>query len=311
MRLPILIITLLLLIPAAATAQLPTPRGLGIPGLGLPTTDPQPVKEPAAGDSPQPRPRQNPEHRYRGTYSESVSRELFRACDGNSDDRLDVLETVDAFDLLPSPKDHEGYARFDVDRDGYVTWPEFDQRVRKGLEDGGSFRVRTARSFTMPEASPAKSTPLKQFLRTFDTDGDGELSAGEIRLLLEKSGMPPTLQGPLVALDLDGSGTVSEVELAPWFQSLPIASLAGSAGVSPLPQPWFAGDRNKDGAIDLEELRSVLRSLDPDLLRWDQQLLSGLDTDKDRELSAAELQPKPTTPPAPQRPTAPKQAPTR
>lgn len=285
----LLCLTALPVLLNAATGQTPAPAlpggsasADGLAGAGSPTNEGRAAPQPA----------RNPEQQYRGAYSESISRELFRACDGNSDDQLDVLETVDAFDLLPSPRDHEGYARFDVDRDGFVTWPEFDQRFRKGLQDGGSFRVRTARSFFMPQASPVKMTPLKQFLRTFDTDGDETLSPDEIRKLLETSGMPPTLHGPLVALDMDASGTVSEIELAPWFQSLPIGTLGGSVGISPLPQPWFSGDDDKDGVIDLGELRSVLRSLDPNLLRWASQLHAKLDADQDGKLSAAELQPQ-------------------
>lgn len=232
------------------------------------------------------------ERRYRGAYSESVSRELFRACDSNSDDRLDVLETVDAFDLLPSPRDHQGYARFDSDRDGFVTWPEFDQRFRKGIEAGGTFRVRTSRPFTMPEAPPQKATPLQQFLRTFDADGDGALSPDEIQKLLTATGLPMALATPLLASDLDSSGTISEAELAPWFQSLPLAGLTQATGISPLPRPWFDGDKDKDGSIDLEELRSVLRTLDPDLLRWAAALMQRLDANQDQKLSPAELQPK-------------------
>ena len=49
--------------------------------------------------------------------------------------------------------------------------------------------------------------------------------------------------------------------------------------------------RDKDGAIDLEELRSVLRTLDPDLLRWAAALMKRLDANQDGKLSSAELQP--------------------
>ena len=259
-----------LLLSSAAAAQVPQPL---TPGMGDPSL----------------RPRLGEVRRYRGAYSESVSRELFRGCDGNSDDRLDVLETVDAFDLLPSPRDHDGYARFDTDRDGFVTWPEFDQRFRKGLEVGGGFRVRTVRRLTMPEAPPQKATPLQEFIKTFDKNGDGSLSPDEIQKLLETAGMPPTLAAPMARLDLDGSGSVSEVELAPWFESLPIAALVKSTGISPLPQPWFEGDRDKDGAIDADELRAVLRALDPGLLRWTKKLFAKLDANADGKLDPKEL----------------------
>ena len=207
-----------------------------------------------------------------------------------------MLETVDAFDLLPSPRDHQGYARFDADRDGYVTWPEFDQRFRKGIEAGGTFRVRTSRPFTMPEAPPQKATPLQQFLRTFDANGDGALSPSEIQKLLTATGLPAALATPLLASDLDGSGTISETELAPWCQSLPLSGLTQATGISPLPRPWFDGDKDKDGSIDLEELRGVLRMLDPDLLRWAAALMQRLDANQDKKLSPAELQPPPAEP---------------
>ena len=101
--------------------------------------------------------------------------------------------------------------------------------------------------------------------------------------------MPPTLAAPMARLDLDGSGSVSEVELAPWFESLPIAALVKSTGISPLPQPWFEGDRDKDGAIDADELREVLRALDPGLLRWTKKLFAKLDANADDKLDPKEL----------------------
>lgn len=274
----------LALLTTTLAAQAPSP-------LPIPLPVPKPTTDGAAAAAPQDAPPPLEARRYRGTYSESVSRELFGACDGNGDDRLDVLEAVDAFDLLPSPRDHKGYARFDPDRDGFVTWPEFDQRFRKSLETTGGFRIRTRRAFSMPEAPPQKATALQKFLRAFDQDGDGELSPGEVQKMLSATGLPVTLAAPLMATDIDASGSISEAELAPWFQSLPLNQLPQVAGASTLPRPWFDGDADKDGAIDLDELRSVLQTLDPGLLRWARELFQRLDLDGDGALRADELQP--------------------
>ncbi len=247
----------------------------------------------AVGQAPAPEPAQvdpqRQERRYQGSYSESVSRDLFRACDEDSDDRLDLFEVVDAFEAVRTAGDHAGFARFDADRDGFVSWPEFDMRFRSSLASTGGFRVRTVRSFTMPDTPPQKETPLRQFLRTFDADGDGSLSPTEIQTLLVGSGLPAALSATLMASDLDGSGSIDEAELAPWFQALPLAALGVSSAPSPLPQPWSGGDEDKNGVIDARELQTVLRALDPGLLRWSAELFARLDADTDGNLTTKEL----------------------
>ena len=250
------------------------------------------------------------ERRYQGSYSEPVSRELFAACDLDGDDHLDVLEATDSFDSLRSPRDVDGYARFDVDRDGFIDWPEFDARFRRGIENGGTFRVRTRRMLspsTIP-APPLPPTPLRRFLQLHDTDRDGGLSGAEIDKLLEVSGLPPTLAVQLRLLDLNGSGSIDETELAPWFELLPPAVRAGgnladptATPATPLPPPWFAADKDGDGKIDGVELRSVLLRMDPLLARWDMALFGKLDRDRDNALPAADL-PLPAPPPRDGRP---------
>ncbi|MGK0301255.1 MAG: hypothetical protein ACI89X_002131, partial [Planctomycetota bacterium] len=90
------------LLARPAMAQAPP----SVPPQGEPQAAPAipiPLPEPAQID---PKPRS--QGRYQGPYDESTSRELFRACDDNSDDRLDVFESADCFDVLPSPRDLKG-----------------------------------------------------------------------------------------------------------------------------------------------------------------------------------------------------------
>tara|TARA_R110002072_G_scaffold46591_10_gene129051 strand:+ start:25376 stop:26368 length:993 start_codon:yes stop_codon:yes gene_type:complete len=262
----------------------------------FPTGTPPQVQPAAPSSVPLPEPAQvepkpHGEGRYQGSYSESTSRELFRACDGNSDDRLDVFEAADCFDVLPSPRDLEGFARIDTDRDGFVTWPEFDQRFRRGLENGGTFTVRTVRPFVMPEPPPQPLTPLQKFIRLYDKDGDGGLSQTEIIDLLKATGLPEIVATVLMQSDLDKSGKVEEAELAPWHARLPKPADTGkSEQKAGLTQPWLDADGNLDEAIDATELTLLLRRLDPGLLRWTKNLLAALDTDKDGKLSVKELQ---------------------
>lgn len=259
--------------------------------LATPAVAQFPLPEPAQVN---PRPVQKPgreELSYQGGYSKSRSHELFRACDANSDDRLNIFETTEAFDALLSAKDHRGFARFDTDRDGYVTWPEFDQRFRKGLEDGGTFRIRTSRPFALPDPPPQALTPLQKFIRLYDRDGDGRLSRSEITNLLKTTGLPVEMAEPLLQSDRDKSGTIDETELAPWFQMLEVSTPA-TTGPDPggLRQPWLDADANANNAIDSSELHVLLRRLDPGLLRWTKDLIDKLDTDRDGKLSAPELE---------------------
>ena len=258
------------------------------PALGTPQPQvPLPEVEPL-------RPKLTGEGRYQGSYSESTCRELFRACDSNSDDRLDVFEASDSFDVIPSPRDLDGFSRIDKDRNGYVTWTEFDQRFKKGLEHGGTFVVRTVRQFVLPEPPPQPLTPLQKFIRLYDKDEDGRLSATEIADLLKASGLPDLLTGVLMQSDLDKSGNIDETEIAPWYAEVYQSSSAAKLDENPststeLTQPWADADSDSDNAISDKELTALLRRLDPGLLRWTTSLLSALDANKDGKLSSKEL----------------------
>lgn len=255
-------------------------------------------------------PRKGTERSVRGTCSEALSRDLFRACDADDDDRLDVFEASDALEAVRSPRDSAGFKRLDGDRDGYVSWPEFDRTLRAVLQTGTAFRVHTTRPLTESGNAPRAATPIRQFLQLHDRNGNDGLDPSEVAEFLRQASLPPTLGTTLRQLDRDQDGRISEAELQPWFEqqsgkTLPLPTGAGS----PLAPPWDASDKNHDGAIDAAELRSALRRLDPALDAWTAQLLAALDKDHDGVLRPAELPGPPPSGAAPG--PLPKQAPVR
>jgi Ca2+-binding EF-hand superfamily protein len=233
-----------------------------------------------------------PHERTFRTHTVPTSRDLFRACDGDGDDRLDVFECCKALDAVRDAKDSAGFAHLDQDRDGFVGWPEFDAAFRSAMQNGGTFRVRLARRFMPSSPQPQSATPLQQFLQLHDGNHSGGLDAGEVEKLLRQGSMPTGLGGQLRTLDLDRSGEIDESELAAWFEQLPGATRSPSdrkAARSPLPPPWGEVDADADGQIDAAELAQLLRAIDPTLSRWSDNLLRALDRDKDGKLQPAEI----------------------
>jgi len=241
-------------------------------------------------------------------HSEPRSREMFSACDGNSDDRLDLFEASEALEALGDPRDGKSFLRLDGDRDGFLAWPEFDQYFRKTVERGSTFRVQTCRRLVQqaPEQQPARAaTPLQRFLKLYDGNGNGGLDPEEIDQLVAQLQLLPAIGSQLKALDLDNSGRIEESEFAPRFEefatrlqpmrpalTLPFGGLPFGGPVKagpPLPAPWASIDENGDSAIDLDELTGALRRLDSGLERWAKHLLQRLDRDKNGTLNADEL----------------------
>jgi Ca2+-binding EF-hand superfamily protein len=263
------------------------------------TTAPAQGKPKGAPPEPMPTEAVPTERTYTGSYSESLSRDLFRSCDADGDDRLDVFEVRTAFDAVRSVGDDRGLHELDVDRDGYVGWSEFDGAFRRGIEHGGTFRIRTSRRFLAPTPPPRPATALQKFLHLHDTDGDGSLSVAELARVLPKLGLPPLAVLSIGTIDRDGSGAIDETELAPLFEHLPPKALqAATAAAESMPPPWRAADSDGNGVIDAAELQRMLQRLDPMLGRWSNRLLTGLDKNKSGALEPAEL-PRPTMPPAP------------
>jgi Ca2+-binding EF-hand superfamily protein len=266
--------TVCCLLAFAASAQAPGPTPAPTPGTATP-----------------PAGRGGGEHVVRGTCQPDASRELFAACDADGDDRLDVFEASASLDGVRAPNDHDGFGRFDRDRDGYLTWPEFDAALQQTLRRGAPFRVRTLRAVATPAPRTAATSPVLQFLQLHDANQNGALDPAEIDTFLAQSRLPAAFAKQLRALDADQSGRLEPAELLPWVSLLGVGTRrdARTTDAAALPAPWASADRDGSGTIDVEELRVVLRRLDGTLAAWAEQLLRALDRDRDGALGPDEL----------------------
>ena len=237
-------------------------------------------------------------------HSEARSREMFTACDANSDDRLDLFEACEAIESFGDPKDTKAFTRLDRDRDGFLGWTEFDLHFKSVAKGGQTFRVRTCRRLVQqaPEQQPARpATPMQKFLKLYDGNGNGGLDPDELDQLVVQLGLAPALAKQLRGLDLDNSGRVEETELAVGLElvrgSFPLLVVAATKPATTLPAPWGAIDENGDLVVTLDELTAALRRLDPALARWAEYLLQRFDRDKNGKLTADEVPGAPTATP--------------
>ena len=206
-----------------------------------------------------------------------------------------MFETSNALETVRGPRDHDAFARIDKDRDGYLSWPEFDANLRTALHIAGTFRVRTCRPLAPAAPEPKPATPLQRFLQLHDQNQNGALDFDEIDRYLAQSQPPPAVVQQIRMLDVDRTGRLEEAELAPWAELTGLVPASDAAGGSMLLPPWAGLDANHDNSIDAEELARMLRRLDPALDRWTAELLRCLDRNGDGLLQVDEL-PGPGTP---------------
>lgn len=223
-----------------------------------------------------------------GSYDIQNSRQLFAACDRNGDGDLDLFEAVDAIDSLDGSRDR--FRRLDRNRDGFLGFAEFDRHFQDVIVHGGMMRLFTLRPVALIDREEARSQ-APRLMQLFDRDRSGELSQPEIARMLEYANLPlPLLKQ--VDIDRNRSGTLSMEELTPIlpFLQLPgIERQQAPPGATILPSPFDSWDLDASGAIDPSELALALRRVDPQLSRWAEAAMPGLDRNKDWRLSAEEL----------------------
>lgn len=228
-------------------------------------------------------------------YSEEVSRAAFAAIDADADDRLSIFEIGKAAPEIGTRADPRTFRGLDRDNDGYLSWPEFDAHLRRLLERG-PFRFHALRPYTPPASrtSPATAGRAASLFAQLDRNGDGRLPVTELEAFVTDAGLPPQARSIVMALDRDRSGDVSVEELESVARLLEAdnptpADPSAGAEAETLPAPYAAADRNGDGVLDGDEVRSALVHLDPGLGRWADVILTDADRSRSATLGAAEL----------------------
>lgn len=227
-------------------------------------------------------------------HDEGISRAAFRACDGNADDRLSIFEARQCLERMGSLEDPQGFRQLDKDKDGQLSWSEFDRHYSGVCERGGSFRMRPTRRFQpprRPRRASASELAARSLVQLGDKDQDGALDRNELLALLMEFKLPEGFrkQG-FTLLDSDQSGTLDQKELLMLVQTIPGLIDLGRQEIAPTPGSQLAGaDKNDDGEVTRQELDEALRLLHPSLRRWSKKVFTDADADKDGVLTADEL----------------------
>jgi hypothetical protein len=224
-------------------------------------------------------------------HDAATSRLVFRACDGDGDDRLSIFETGRSLDAFGNTRDLEPFRRVDADRDGFLDWPEFDRRFAEIVLHGGRLRARTPNPVPPPR-NEAQLLLAEQVLAAIDENRDGRAAATELAPLTRVPPLPNTIAGLLREYDQDRSGDLDVDELAVAATRLP-APAAGTAsrgeGGGTLPPELAAHDRNRNGILERDEFAGMLARIDPGLTRWVDRILAGADQNRSGALGPAEI----------------------
>ena len=231
-----------------------------------------------------------------GVYSKTTSRQLFAAADLNGDDRIRFFE---AQKTIFEARDARGFRRFDTDRDGEISFREFDVRFRELTQLGQELHllapalIRLARGIETPQAT---TLAVQRFFAGLDRNGDGRIDLSEWRGF--ESLLQPMLdkkaEESFRELDVDKSGTLTPRELealAPKLDLL-LSGLRRSTPprqLRPLPESLQAADRNGNSRLELDELRYALARIHPSLTRHAADLHRRVDQNRDGALDSIEL----------------------
>ncbi len=198
---------------------------------------------------------------------------VFRRMDRNGDGSVTK-------DEVPEER-RERFSRLltaaDANGDGALTSDEFAKSFdrarpdRPSADQARSGRPSGAGQSDAESAKTASDEPsglAAAVLKALDKDGDGQLSADELR----------SASDSLAALDKNGDGTVTAAELEQRRPQLAALNAAGGTDPARAWQRVVAGDKNGDGKLSEDEV--------PDRLR---RAFSRLDTSGDGQIDESEF----------------------
>lgn len=234
------------------------------------------------------------------TYTEDASRTAFAAIDRDADDRLDIFEFVASQDeSVAGPPPTAAFRRLDLDRDGFLDWPEFDARVRNALRLNGQVQYRPAR--VLPAAKPVQTNAgaaehkldprARGLMNLLDSDRSGRVSRDEFETFAVSAGLPASAIVAFVEADADGDASLDAAEFAKLLELLPNAPRGPGARPSSrsFSPAWRRADVDGDGDVSASELEVSLRRHALHLGRWAAKVVADADRSGDRRLGPAEV----------------------
>lgn len=131
--------------------------------------------------------------------------EFFKRCDLNTNGWISYREGEETLGLERST-----FRAYDTDSDGRISREEFGARYRLSMSRVGAFKPPEI----VTKASLAPTRNAEQLRNAYDKNGDGGLSAAEMKLLLEdydRGGLEASLA--VEKLDRDGSTRIDGTEI--------------------------------------------------------------------------------------------------
>ncbi len=172
--------------------------------------------------------------------------EFFKRCDQNANGWISLHEGQAALGM-----DSSTFRSYDTNLDGRISRDEFGARYKLSVSRVGAFKPPA----DVPRTARAPTRNAEQLRNAYDKNGDGGLSADELKLLLadyERSELPAELA--LEKLDRDGTTRIdgTEIDLLARLLTTSISPAAADPNAPKVRQTLeelFGGSRDRTGGF--------------------------------------------------------------